>query len=158
MFSPSFFRLIRHVVRRYCRGVLLQKNLLQAIQHLSPFSKQHTCALRTWNCCKKVLFQAATKSVHSTTLSGLLSVETTVCITNVIAHWSALSRSNQVYSQSSWVNNVTVRNGLICRPNCGKMDFWGKVQTVHYLRKSALEKYLPFAQDTFLKSISKILR
>jgi len=45
----------------------------------------------------KVLFQAATKPMHSSTLSDLLSVETTVRIANVVTDWSALSRSNQVY-------------------------------------------------------------
>jgi len=44
----------------------------------------------------KVLFRAATTSMHSTMLSGLLSVETTVCVANVVTNWSALSRSNQV--------------------------------------------------------------
>jgi len=34
--------------------------------------------------CVKVLFQTATKSVHSTMMSRLLFVKTTVCITDVV--------------------------------------------------------------------------
>jgi len=49
----------------------------------------------------KVLFP-----MHSTTLSGLLSVETTVCVTNILTHWSALSRPSQVYSYCQSVKLV----------------------------------------------------
>jgi len=46
---------------------------------LSFVNRQHVSV------CKKVLFWAATKSVHSTMLSGVLSVETAVCATNVVS-------------------------------------------------------------------------
>jgi len=44
----------------------------------------------------KVLYRAAIKSMHSTRLSDLLSVETTVSITNVVTHRAALSYCQSV--------------------------------------------------------------
>jgi len=35
---------------------------------------------------KRFYFGAATKSMHRTMLSGILSVETTVCVTSVVSH------------------------------------------------------------------------
>jgi len=94
----------------------------------------------------QVLFQAATKSMHSTTVTGLLSVETTVCITNVVTHWSALNRSNQVYSHGQSVN--LSQAGLIC--NCGKINF-----LVEYSSTTVFaEKYLPFVHNTFKSKVS----
>jgi len=98
------------------------------------------------------------KSMHSTTLSSLhvLSVETTVCITNVVTQVTGRLSLNILVSILIFTVSLdyceNFRNGLIC--NCGKMNFW-----IKYLGKSILEKYLPFAQDSFKKYLElKILR
>jgi len=57
----------------------------------------------------KVLFRAATESMHSTTLSGLLSVETTICVTNVS---DSLIGSQQVKPS---LQSLSVHQaGLVC--------------------------------------------
>jgi len=75
---------------------------------------------------------SVTKIMHSTTLSGLMSVETTVCVTNVVVSgWLSAGQTKSRVSQADLVNDVTLTNGLI--RNCGKMDFLGNVSRERYL-------------------------
>ena len=80
-------------------------------------------------------------------LSGLLSVETTVCLTNVVSQVTGQFSLNNLVSIDFYTN---VSLDSLENFRNGKMDFLVKY-SIQDLGKSILEKYLPFAQDTFKK-------